>query len=252
MVAAASIKAALVLAWDDPRAQPQALTRRLDALTAVAQWLAPPPASAAVAPRVSARVAVAHHVRAQDCLTASHGTPMLRHGVAADRRIRGEDAEMRHGRKSRSLLVDGSKRHVLRELESRLIVAVGVTPAKAPAARVTDASASDLAAQKHPLQAWHIDRASLARTLMQQRAEERASCCQAWPVRQGPYGPTSAVALDWRRQALQCPGGVTMPCEPGGIVKFPAAICAGCALRPRCTTRAAGRRVRMHPDEALW
>ena len=46
------------------------------------------------------------------------GTPTLRQGVAADRRISVEDAEMRHGRKSRSLLVDGYKRHVLRDLDS--------------------------------------------------------------------------------------------------------------------------------------
>ena len=120
----------------------------LDALNAVEQWLATHPAPAAVAPRVSASVAVAHHVRAQDCITASNGTPTLRHGVAEDRRISVEDAEMRHGRKSRSLLVDGYKRHVLRDLDSRLIVAVGVTPANAPEASVTDAIASDLAAQQ--------------------------------------------------------------------------------------------------------
>jgi hypothetical protein len=53
---------------------------------------------------------------------------------------------MRPGRKSRSLLVDGYKRHVLRERDSRLSVAVGVTPANAPEARVTDASETDLAA----------------------------------------------------------------------------------------------------------
>ena len=207
LVAASSIKAALDLDWDDPSAQSQALTMLLDALNAVEQWLATHPAPAAVAPRVSASVAVAHHVRAQDCITASNGTPTLRHGVAEDRRISVEDAEMRHGRKSRSLLVDGYKRHVLRDLDSRLIVAVGVTPANAPEASVTDAIASDLAAQKHTLKELHIDRAYLASTLVQQRAEEMAIFCKAWPVRQGPYFPKSAFALDWQRQELQCPGG---------------------------------------------
>jgi transposase len=36
-----------------------------------------------------------------------------------------------------------------------------------------------------------------------------------------------------------------------GIVQFPAATCAGCALRERCTTSTSGRSVRIHPDEAL-
>ena len=97
--------------------------------------------------------------RAQDIVTTPAGTPTLRPGVAAERRISIEDAERRHGRKSRSLLVDGYKRHVLRDLDSRLIVAVGVTPANAPEASVTDAIETDLAAQQCTLREWHIDRA---------------------------------------------------------------------------------------------
>ena len=40
----------------------------------------------------------------------------LRRGVAKDRRISVEDSQMRHGRKSRSVLFDGYKRHLLRDL----------------------------------------------------------------------------------------------------------------------------------------
>jgi hypothetical protein len=87
-------------------------------------------------------------VCAPDLTTTPDGTPTLCQGVAEDRRISVEDVERRHGRKSRSLLVDGYKRHVLRDLESQLIVAVGVPPANVPEASVTDAIATDLAAQK--------------------------------------------------------------------------------------------------------
>src|SRR5262249_1288175 len=65
---------------------------------------------------------------------------------------------MRHGRKRRRLIVDGYKRQGLRELVSRLIVAVGVTPANAPVASVTDTSASGRSVSIHPdealLQEW--------------------------------------------------------------------------------------------------
>jgi hypothetical protein len=64
---------------------------------------------------------------------------------------------MRHGRKSRSLLIDGYKRHVLRELDSGLMVAVGVTPANVPEASVTEAMETDLAAQPCTLRELHID-----------------------------------------------------------------------------------------------
>lgn len=103
---------------------------------------------------------------------------------------------MRHGRKSRSLLVDGYQRHVLRDLDSPRIVTVGITPANVPEANGTDAIATDLAAQQCTPQAWHIDRASLASTLVQQRSDALAIFCQAWPVRSGLSFPKTAFQLD--------------------------------------------------------
>ena len=251
LVAGPSLKAALDLDWDDVTAEQHALALILDALSAVEHWLdaqiIPPETTA----RAVASLAVAQQVCAQDLTTTPDGTPTMRQGVAADRRMSVEDAEMRHGRKSRSLLVDGYKRHVLRDLDSRLIVAVGVTPANVPEASVTDAIETDLAAQQCTLRELHIDRAYLASPLVQQRTDDLAIFCTAWPVRPGPYFPKSAFQLDWERHELRCPGGETMPFEPGGVVKFPAATCVHCALRDRCTTSASGRSVSIHPDEAL-
>jgi transposase len=251
MVSGSSLKAALDLDWDEPTARQQALSIVLDALNAVDHWLTTPPTLLEAAPEVAASVAVAHQVRAQDVTLPPDGPPSLRQGVAAARRISVEDGEMRHGRKSRSLLIDGYKRHVLRDLDSQLVVAEGVTPANAPEASVTDAIATDLAAQQCTLTELHIDRAYLASTLVQHRSPELAIFCKAWPVQQGPYFPKSAFHLDWERRVLHCPGGEGMPFEPGGVVKFPAATCAGCTLRERCTTSASGRSVSIHPDEAL-
>jgi transposase len=251
LVSSSSLKAALDLDWDEPTARQQALVMVLDALNAVDHWLATQPTVVGAVPESAARVAVAHQVCAQDVTRTPDGTPTLRQGVAEDRRISVEDGEMRHGRKSRSLLIDGYKRHVLRDLDSGLVVAVGVTPANVPEASVTEAIETDLAAQQCTLRELHIDRAYLASTLVQQRPETLAIFCKAWPVQQGPYFPKAAFALDWHQHVLQCPGGVTMPFEPGGMVKFPAATCAQCALRPRCTTSASGRSVSIHPDEVL-
>ena len=54
---------------------------------------------------------------------------------------------MRHGRKSRSQRFDGYKRHVLTDLESDLIRAVGLTPANVPEAWISDAISNDLMGQ---------------------------------------------------------------------------------------------------------
>jgi hypothetical protein len=241
----------LALDWAAPSAQPHALTRRRDALHAVAPWLETPPAPAAVAPQVAASLAVAEPVRTPDRTATPNGPPPLRQGVAAERRIRVEDAEMRPGRQRRSLLVEGDTRPGRRALDARLLVAVGVTPATAPAASVTDAIATDLAAQPCRLRAWHIDRASLARPLVQHRPETWTMVCKAWPGHPGPSVPNRAFQWDGERHARQGPGGVTMPGEPGGSVQGPAATCVGCAGRPRCTTSASGRSISMHPAEAL-
>src|SRR5262249_5368309 len=151
----------------------------------------------------------------------------------------------------RSLLVDGDKRHGLRALDARRIVAVGVTPAHAPEARVTHALQTAWAAQQGTLRAVHIDRAHRASKFVQERTEALAFFCKAWPVRRGPYLPKSAFQLDWEHSKRRCPGGEIMPFTPGEVGKFPAAMCASCALRERCPTRASGRRVSLHPDAAL-
>ncbi len=251
LIAGSSFKAAVDLAWDDPRAQPQALPMSLEALSAVEHGLETPPVPAETATQVAATMTVGQQGRAQDVVTTLEGTPTLRHGVAAERRISIEEAERRHGRQSRSLLVDGYTRHVLRDLDARRMVAVGVTPANTPEASVTAAIETDVAVQQCTLRALHSDRASLASQLVQQRTETLAMFCKAWPVRQGPYLPKSAFQLDGERHALRCPGGESMPFAPGGVVKFPAATCQHCVVRERCTASASGRRVSIHPDDAL-
>jgi hypothetical protein len=176
---------------------------------------------------------------------------MLRQGVAPDRRISVEDGAMRHGRKSRSQLVDGYKRHVLRDLDSGLIPVVGITAAHAPEASGTDAIEEDLVAQQLTVREWHIDRAYLASRVVQERTPDVVIYCKAWPVRTGPYLPKTAFHLDWERQEIRCPNDVTLPFVVGGVVQFPAAACGACPVRERCTRSVHGRSVTIHPDERL-
>jgi len=131
-LAAPSLKAALDRDWDDPAARDEALAQVLGFLDQVEAFVAGWAGGQAAA----RAVAVAHQVRDQD-VDLSGPAPALVRGVAKDRRISVEDAQMRHGRKSRSVLFDGYKRHILRDLDSGLGAAVGITPANAPEASVT-------------------------------------------------------------------------------------------------------------------
>ena len=76
--------AALALAWDDPGARQQALTRLLARLTAVEPWLDTQPVQEAPT-RAAASLAVAKQGCAQDLTTAPDGTPTLRQGASRRR-----------------------------------------------------------------------------------------------------------------------------------------------------------------------
>ena len=128
---------------------------------------------------------------------------------------------------------------------------MGVTRANAPEADVTGDIAADLAAQGATLAEAHIDRAYLSSALVRERRAGRAIYCKAWPVQQGNQFAKTAFQLDWDRGMLTCPQGAEMPFTPGGSVHFPAATCAACPVRARCTDSARGRSVSIHRDERL-
>ena len=251
LVGKVSLKAALDLDWDDPTARDTALRMVLDALAGCERWLSAHPEVVEAQPAVLTSLATAELVREQDVATSAAGAPILRDGVAADRRISIEDGQMRHGRKSRSQLIDGYKRHVLRDLDSALITAVGVTPANLPEAAVTDSISLDLHVQGLKLRELHIDRAYLSSNLVRERDDDLEISCKAWPVHNGPHFAKSAFVLDWERQEIRCPSGVVLPFRTGANVQFGAERCGGCALRERCTSSKTGRSVSIHPDERL-
>jgi hypothetical protein len=243
-----SLKAALDLDWDDPEARLSALQTILSTLDTVDGWLNQQedvPFSA------QESLKVAKEVRVQDVELLPDGKAHLREGVAKDRRISVEDAQMRHGRKSRSQRIDGYKRHVFRDLDNGLVRAVGITAANVPEASVTDDILADLKFQKVDLGEVHIDRAYLSSALVRNRSPELSVYCRAWPVRNGERFPKTAFHLDWDKQAIRCPNEVVVSFKPGGVVHFPEDTCLGCALRVRCTTSVHGRSVSIHPDERL-
>jgi transposase len=194
---------------------------------------------------------IAQQVKMQDVQVDESGKASLIKGVAKDRRISIEDSEMRHGRKSRSVRVNGYKRHVLHDLDSGLIRAVGITAANAPEASVTEAISEDFARQAVRLKELHIDLAYLSSHLVRERSDELEVYCKAWPVRISKHFSKQAFTLDWEREMIRCPAEQEVPFVPGGIVHFPKEACEQCPLKTQCTTSAKGRSVSIHPDEAL-
>lgn len=109
-----SLKAALDRDWDQQIQKDEALTLVLNVLQAVETWVQTLQQEDAQLARSS--LSVAQQIQAQDVEVDEKGKTSLIKGVAKDRRISIEDSEMRHGRKSRSVRVDGYKRHMLHDL----------------------------------------------------------------------------------------------------------------------------------------
>jgi hypothetical protein len=250
LTGAGSLKAALDLDWEDPGERATALVRVLETLEAVEAYLDEEREAPAAA------MGIARRVREQDVVLSKGddgAAPVLGRGVARERLVSVEDPQMRHGRKSKSVRFSGYKRHVLRDLDTGLVRAVGITPANAPEASVTESITRDLAHQPEArLAELHIDRAYLSSSLVRERPRHLEVYCKAWRVRNGERFPKTDFSLDWEMGQMRCPAGAVMPFEAGGVVRFPKKTCAACPLRERCTkSRSGGRSVSVHPDERL-
>jgi IS5 family transposase len=248
-LAASSLKAALDLDWDDEAALPHALGVVLAAVGRVEQLA--DELGGETDPAVARGLAAARQVQDQDVVTDEQGVARLRQGVAKDRRISIEDPQMRHGRKTKSLRIDGYKRHVLTDLDTELVPAVGLTAANVAEAEVAEQIKADLDAQDLTLGELGIDRAYLSSSLVRDRPDDLQVFCKAFPVRNGSRFAKPAFTLDFDRGLLTCPNSVTVAFTAGGKVQFPAQACAACPLRTQCTTSTRGRSVQMHPDEPL-
>jgi hypothetical protein len=112
---------------------------------------------------------------------------------------------MRHGRKTKRVRIDGDKRHVLTDLDTELVPAVGVTAAKLPEAEVADQITADLDAQQVTLGELDIDRAYLSSSLVRDRDPDLAVFCKAFPVGNGPRFAKPAFSLDFEGGLLTCP-----------------------------------------------
>jgi hypothetical protein len=113
VVCGTSLKAALDQDWDQLGQREEALSLVLKVLQVVETWVQTLQRDEVELAR--GILEIARQVEAQDVQADSQGKVSLIKGVAKDRRKSHEDAEMRHGRKSRSVRVDGYKRHVLHE-----------------------------------------------------------------------------------------------------------------------------------------
>jgi len=175
LATASSVKAALDLDWSDKAARTQGLRTLLGQVEALQQWLAAELAEACKQPPLDVQLATLKQVCQQDIEPdPDHGGPRIKQGVAKDRRISIHDADMRHGRKSKSKRFDGYKRHVMNDLDIPGLIRGGlVTAANVPEAEAATPLIEQVELQGDLLGELHVDRAYVDSEPVRERAALR-------------------------------------------------------------------------------
>ncbi len=255
LLMASSIKAGLDIDWSAPDAKLDALNRLCRQLDRLMAWVARRPADCIDAP-LTRYIEALTQVRAQDLEPHPGGGVQIRQGVAADRRISIEDADMRHGRKSKSKRFNGYKQHISTDIDTELVLACTVTPANRPEEEATSALQEDMARLELYPDVLLIDRAYVNSDLTEDVAASGGLIvCKPWrgaSAKPGLFGKRD-FKVNVRDGTITCPAGEVEAFEPGGVVHFDPESCGPCALRANCTQAASGkgRSVTMGDDERL-
>jgi hypothetical protein len=248
VLTADSVKAAIDIDWDDEAAQVAALQKLLGQVDALERWVARRAKKESSVPPLKDSLDMLRKIVGQDIEPDPSGGRRIKDEVAKDRIISIADPEMRHGRKSRTKLFNGYKRHIA--IANDLIVATAVEPANvqesAPAERLV------AAASKHgTLAVLDIDRGYLASPVVERLYEAGVTIhSRPWVTSNGGRFIKDDFRIDLRRRTMTCPNDVTTRIYDSGKAEFPVEECQRCRLRTRCTT-APQRWVALHPVEGL-
>ena len=256
LLLASSIKAGLDIDWSDGEQKSEALNRLCQQLERLTTWVERRRPTAPEDAPLERYLEALTQVTQQDLEPAVGGGVQRRQGVAPDRRISIEDAQMRHGRKSKAKRFNGYKQHIGTHLDSGLVLACAVTPANRPEDEAGEPLRADLRRLGMTIDELQIDRAYVHSALTTEvLTNDGEVVCKPWSgtnSKAGLFGKRD-FQIDVRAGTITCPAGQTESFTAGETVEFDPEACGACRLRAQCTSAAAGsgRSVQMGEDEAL-
>lgn len=251
-----SVKKALDLEWSDPEAKAQAVDTLARQIESLETWLRDKLPEEMKQPPLKEHVETLTQIRTQDLEPdpSGGGKTRIREGVAAERRVSVEDPDMRHGRKSKTKLFNGFKRHIALDLDTGLIVAGAITPANRPEEEAAPLLKEDIDTIKRRIAEMHIDRGYIASPVVDEViANGGLVICKPWVPRNGKLFTKTDFKINMRDMTITCPAGETERIDLGADVEFDAKTCDRCPLREQCTTAALGngRTVTIADNERL-
>lgn len=255
---APSIKAGLDIDWFDPEQKAEAIVELDHQIGAIEAWIRAQAGPLAEEPPLKDLFEIIAQLRAQDLEPDPEdgSKPRIREGVAKDRRVSIEDAEMRHGRKSKTKRFNGYKQHVANDLDTELILACAVTPANRPEGEGALDLQKDLARypeRNEPGEVF-VDRGYVKSALVEGAAKMGVPIfCKPWSVPNGEFFTKRDFKIHIGRRTVTCPAGQTEKFVLGQVVEFSPKKCVPCPMRSRCTDAQndAGRTVSIAPDEDM-
>lgn len=252
-----SIKAALDIDWDSKSEQQQALARLLADAAALKAWVSETLDNEANVPLKEALELLSRVIEQDIEPDPEGGGSRIREGTAQDRRISVEDGEMRHGRKSKSRVINGFKRHIAAEVDTGLILAASVRPANEREFQAEDTIRPDVERLGKVVE-LHIDRGYLSGSWPKELHEAGQEVfSKPWTSRSSRYGKGEFI-FDFETRTATCPNGATTDftqTEPDRPIRasFPTDTCRRCPVRDSCVSpkTKGGRSLVLHSAEAL-
>lgn len=186
------------------------------------------------------------------------GQVVLAQGVAKDRIPSATDCDQRHGHKSQSNRFTGHKARTAMDPESRLIVDVEILPGNAADAQGLLQQIERVEKTVGTSVATVLGDCAMGNGATRAEFEERGiELIAKVPTENHNRGlfPKSRFQIDVEAGTVTCPAGhcvdeCTLTGDRWKIFRF-GSRCAECPLRKQCTESAAGRTVRIHPQEVL-
>lgn len=267
---ASSVKAALDVDWREPEARAAALRELLTQFDKLMGWLRTQfSEDKLIEPPLGEHIEMVKRIIEQDTEpdpdspSGSGPTNRLRQNdqkkdrlVARDRLVSLSDPDMRHGRKSKSKVFAGYKRHVAVDPDIQgLICGVEVQPANKREHEAAAPLLQWLEARGFKLTELHIDRGYLASEQVVERHAHGLKVISKPPSPpRSPHYTKQKFDVDFAGGTITCPGGAVAPLRLDKTISFPRHVCRECEHRDACVGKDAkrGRQIRLSPNEQWY
>ena len=257
VVSSSSVKASLDIDWRLPDARNKALETLLGQFETLKAWLQEQfPSEALATPPLSQSLDLVERLIEQDTEPDPNDPEgrarCIRQG-GQDRQISISDPDMRHGRKSKTKLFSGYKRHITTDADVRgLVVGVHVLPANVSEHEAAKPLLENAEQKDYQVTQLHHDRGYLPAEAIHDR---RANGLRI--VSKPPSPPRSSKRLgkadfqiDMKSETVTCPAGQTASISHApsrSAAHFSRTTCADCLLKSNCLNKNGQKIIVIHP-----